>query len=712
MSNTRNRIISQSQAIFVGPTPATGVHSGDIYQLHRIQSEDHGFSVKRQEISQYGVLAPIDRAALEAPAVDLSFSYLCTDVINESRMGLTVNLATSVLSGILSNFSDEKNYFILTVPEGNDADGFAYGSGSVIGIGNGFLNSYSIEGSVGNFPIASVKIEGLNMKGYASGINQPIPAVNPLNGNEIVGVNFTLPQATSGSVGQATALRPGDITLNLGSAALFVDLSGISVQSFNCSFDLNREPVQALGYKYARSKEVQFPINVNFNVDVLAGDLTTGSISTILCDETKYDASIVMKKPSCDGSGDVAVQLTLKNIKLESQQYKGSIGPAQAISIQWVGQIGGPQDLANGLYLSGVDDYGTGASYSRTAFVSDTPGGAPALNDISNPYPTMDDAVSALASAYSGLTTTVRLLSNTSGVTGSSELDEVLTAGLKIMGHGTTYTVNGPMGFGTQTSALLTLENVEVEQLIKPDKNGGITDAGTIHGVANVTIGEFIGNGASPAAGTNGSTGGTNTGSPHYPGGLPKPDTVETGGGDGGNAGGDADSGGTPGAAGDPGGDAWRLILTGSGTMTNLVMTGGDGADGGNGGAGGTANGGHGQSGGDTNDEAEFGGGGGAGGSASANGGAGGDGGNGGNGGVVIYEAGWSIVSSDVTGGLGGSVGTGGAGGIANAGGGGVGGDGGAGAGSDGDAGSSSADAGANGTTPGSDGSDGSLTLV
>lgn len=354
MANTRNRIISQSQAIFVGPTPATGSHSGNVIkQLYRIQSEDHGFSVKRQEISEYGILAPIDRVALEAAGVDLSFSYLATNVANEQSMGFTVNAATSVLSGILAKESDEKNYFILTVPEGNDAESFSAGSGSVIGIGNGFVNSYSIEGSVGNFPTVSVKVEGLNMKGYASGIGQPIPAVNPQNGEEITGQFFTLPSAISGSSGQATALRPGDISLNLGNAALFVDLSGISVQSFNCSFDLNRESINALGFKYARSKEIQFPINVNFNVDVLAGDLTTGSISSILCDEQKYDASITMREPACSGTGDTAIYLSLKNIKLESQQYKGSIGPAQTVSIQWVGQIGGPQDLANGLYLSG-----------------------------------------------------------------------------------------------------------------------------------------------------------------------------------------------------------------------------------------------------------------------------------------------------------------------------------------------------------------------
>lgn len=359
--NTRRRVISPAKTLFVGPTPATGTHTtGNIKQIHRVQSLEYGFNISRQDVSQFGQLAPIDRIALDPPTVTLSSSYLITDVINERSLGLTTNLATSVLSGILAGSADEKNYFILTVDEGSDAAGFAANSGAVIGIGNGFLNNYSIEASVGGFPTVSFAVEGLNMEGYADPSGNFLPAVNPQNGAQVTGLTFTLPQASANAgSGQPSALRPGDISLNLGGtgSAKFVDFSGISIQSFNCSFDLARESIQALGYKYARSKEIQFPINVNFSVDILAGDMPAGSIGDLLCAEDNNDFVVTMRQPDCAGTGDVALQLDVKNCKLESQNWSASIGPAETVSISWIAQIGGPADLENGLYMSGVVGY-------------------------------------------------------------------------------------------------------------------------------------------------------------------------------------------------------------------------------------------------------------------------------------------------------------------------------------------------------------------
>jgi hypothetical protein len=355
--NTRRRVISPTQAVFVGPSPASGDHSGAIEQLHRIQTANWGFTLNRQDVSQFGQLAPIDRVTIESPTVNLDFSYLVTDVVNESKLGFSVNGGVSVLSGILNGSADERNYFILTVPEGNDAAGFTAESGSIIGVGNGFLSNYTIEGAVGGFPTASVTVEGLNMEGYLSGNNQPVPAVNPQNGAAIVGVNFDLPGAISGEVGQITAIQPGDITLDLANAGLFVDLSGISIQSFSCSFDLARDPIQALGYKFNRSRELTFPINVTFSVDVLAGDITTGSLSNVLCNDLDYDMSVTMRAPSCAGNGATAVRLDIRGAKLDTQNWQNSIGSNGTVSLQWTSQIGGPQSVTDGLFMSGIATY-------------------------------------------------------------------------------------------------------------------------------------------------------------------------------------------------------------------------------------------------------------------------------------------------------------------------------------------------------------------
>lgn len=357
--NTRRRIISPAKALFVGPSPASGAHaSGNIKQLHRIQSLEYGFNIPLTDVNQFGQLAAIDKIALESPTVTLSSSYLITDVINASGLGLSVNGGVSVLSGILAGSTDEKNYFILTVDEGSDAAGFTANSGAVIGIGNGFLNNFSVEAAVGGFPTASFSVEGLNIQGYADPSGEVIPYINPVDGSAVA-TTFQLPPAVSGLAGQVTALRPGDITLNLGSttSAKFVDFSGASIQSFNCSFDLSREPIQALGYKYARSKEIQFPINVTFSVEMLAGDIQTGVISDLLCTTANNNFVVTMRQPNCAGTGNTALQLNINNCKLESQNWSASIGPAETVSVNWTAQIGGPQDIANGLFMSGVASY-------------------------------------------------------------------------------------------------------------------------------------------------------------------------------------------------------------------------------------------------------------------------------------------------------------------------------------------------------------------
>lgn len=353
---SRIRVISPSQALYVGPSPATGVHaSGSIKQIHRVQSANWDFSLNREDVQQYGNLAPIDRVQVSAPDVSLDFSYLVTDVVNEESLGFTIDGSVSCISGLLSKEEDEKNYFLLTTPQGSDANNNATGptNGSVIGIGNGFISSYSTEGAIGGQPTASVNVEALHVQGYANGIDKPIPAINPLNGQSVVGSNFTLPPAISGNVGQATALQAGDITLALGNSALMVNTADLAIQSYSLSFDLSRESIESLGNKYAISKEIEFPVNVSFQVEALMGDLTTGKLNDLICNDVGYDMSVTLKTPSCLGDGDVAVVYEMKNAKLDGQNWSSSIGPSQTVTMNWTAQIGGPEDLANGLFISG-----------------------------------------------------------------------------------------------------------------------------------------------------------------------------------------------------------------------------------------------------------------------------------------------------------------------------------------------------------------------
>jgi len=204
----RNRVIYQSQALFIAPS-ATGVQvsgttgpnvggaptinpltTGELAsgisllkKLDRIQNCNFNFTINRQDINEFGKLARIDSIVMEAPTVGLDFSYYITDGYNERLLGFNItgfkadgttfidtNIANGAqaISGLLSDLQGN-NYYILTVDEGEDVvGGTLTPSSTIVGIGNAFISEYSFEAAVGAIPTASVTVEAFNIKSDAS----------------------------------------------------------------------------------------------------------------------------------------------------------------------------------------------------------------------------------------------------------------------------------------------------------------------------------------------------------------------------------------------------------------------------------------------------------------------------------------------------------------------------------------------------------------
>jgi hypothetical protein len=203
----RNRVIYQSQALFIAPS-ATGaqisgvaadgtgpiteepfgpVSSGSLSsgisllkKMDRIQSCNFNFTINRQDVNEFGKLARIDSIINEPPTVGLDFSYYVTDGYNERLLGFNVtgvgtdnvtsidtNTAANAqcISGLLADLQGN-NYYILTVDEGEDVVGGAVlgGTSNIVAIGNGFVTDYSFEASVGGLPTASITVEAFNIK--------------------------------------------------------------------------------------------------------------------------------------------------------------------------------------------------------------------------------------------------------------------------------------------------------------------------------------------------------------------------------------------------------------------------------------------------------------------------------------------------------------------------------------------------------------------
>ena len=234
----RNRVIYQSQALFIAPS-ATGIqvsgttgpnvgitlsptitnptNTGELAsgisllkKMDRIQNCNFNFSINRQDINEFGKLARIDSIVMETPTVGLDFSYYVTDGYNERLMGFNVTgfksdgstfIDTSVvngaqaISGLLSDLQGN-NYYILTVDEGEDVvGGNLTPSSTIVALGNVFISEYGFDASVGAIPTVSVTLEAFNIKSDASEVPKTLSSVGSLGdgGADIVTITGVSP---------------------------------------------------------------------------------------------------------------------------------------------------------------------------------------------------------------------------------------------------------------------------------------------------------------------------------------------------------------------------------------------------------------------------------------------------------------------------------------------------------------------------------------
>ena len=159
MATSRNRIIYQSQALFIAPSStgfhiqtgnnnaggATGPTSQDetynmnwtgvparasfggttadpsaagncrsrslIEPMERIQSANFNFTINRQDINEFGQLARLDSIVMESPTVGLDFNYYLTDGGNERKMGFNVPTANNAGGNAVAARSSATEYF-------------------------------------------------------------------------------------------------------------------------------------------------------------------------------------------------------------------------------------------------------------------------------------------------------------------------------------------------------------------------------------------------------------------------------------------------------------------------------------------------------------------------------------------------------------------------------------------------------------------------
>lgn len=373
--------VGDAVAGFFGYTTFSGQVDSLVDQLDRVQNISYDWSRNLTPVRQFGQLARIDNIQTETPTVNLSFSYLLANLNNERILGFQTTGWTSSLSKILNDSEDEKNYFIKTAAEGIDAIGGGRDPANtdVIGVGNGFVTSYSAEASVGGLPSASISVEALNFTFQTGVSGNSIPAVNPTDGSEINDttsnynstLDYTIPEGTenasgvlNGTVGAISVLRPGDVsfsmfkhgtTNNYDAMGPKIEGGDSKIQSFNLSLGLSRSPIEKLGSRFAFTREVDFPQPVNLTLDVLVDDIRTGSLADIIDCEQEYDISVKFKDPTiCDGAArEHVVIYELRKITLDSMSFSSDLSSNKTATLDFSTEIQGPNQTGVGLFMSG-----------------------------------------------------------------------------------------------------------------------------------------------------------------------------------------------------------------------------------------------------------------------------------------------------------------------------------------------------------------------
>ena len=373
----RNRVIYQSEGLFVS-SGASCIAAFEVEQLNRVQSANYSFTINRQDVNQFGDLARIDSLVLDPPTVSLDFSYYLADGFNERALGFFVSNTGSgnrqrgggATPDTTGNFASGHltagsgvNMYIVTSPDGEDLNKAGAGEAidTVIGVGNCYLTDYSLDLSVGSLPTVNVTMEGANMRSTSNGTTIGSPAVDQEAGTALP-FNVALPPPTidggitGGTEGEApiTALRPGDVSVSLtnvnnDSIAIIDGVGAAHVQSVSISLPLSRSPIQRLGSKFPFARDVDFPVDISMSVSAVMNDTQSKNLVDIL-DEGIETVTFSINDPDGD---DVAIRGTLRGVKLDSESFSSSIGSNKTVDLTFSTQVGGPNDVANGFFMSG-----------------------------------------------------------------------------------------------------------------------------------------------------------------------------------------------------------------------------------------------------------------------------------------------------------------------------------------------------------------------
>ena len=236
----------------------------------------------------------------------------------------------------------------------------------MIGFGNCYLQSYSTRGAVGDFPSASVAYNAYNIDFNLSGSGFKAPDINTKTGTPFNVSDVVIPRILAEE--GYSALQPGDISITTDSfSGLGVDFDKLHIQSYNIDLNLNKVPLDNMGYKFPVDNRPNSPIFANLSIQGIVQSGNSGSLVDLVEINSGYDFTISVDRNGCTGRtgapinagaipikrNDEALRYSFVGAKLENFSYSSSIGDNKIFDASFSVEVN-PDNQNNGFFISGV----------------------------------------------------------------------------------------------------------------------------------------------------------------------------------------------------------------------------------------------------------------------------------------------------------------------------------------------------------------------
>jgi len=255
-------------------------------QIKLVQSADIDFSIKREDVFEFGTFWSVDNIQVEPATANLNFTYaLSPSANNHQLLGL-------------DSFGD-------FVSDGEGKQYILSGAG-ILTMPHGFISSYSVEGAVGSVPTVKVGVQALEVS-YVAGA----PAF-PSNG---------------GSASVSEVIRPDQISINLG-------INEYECKSFSFNLEMSREYVNKLGALNPIGNIMTGPPKVSIEAEVILRD----SADPKFANDASIDAVI-----ACG-----AINYSVNEAKLTSFSTKTSLNGIQVATIKLEAPVKGYNQITIG----------------------------------------------------------------------------------------------------------------------------------------------------------------------------------------------------------------------------------------------------------------------------------------------------------------------------------------------------------------------------